>query len=221
MEMKKEKEKEEKKEKKEKKKKKEKKIKKGKEGKKRIVNENEICDTIFEYGKDVLNSEIFCQAASETHHLHGTVLDHTINVCVVSLWLCRQMERRGITVNKKDLVQAALCHDLGMVGRNSKYKDRVDSWKEHPKESARIARELIPDLSPRAEEIIISHMWPLAGSHPTSNEGMVLCIADKYASMTDWRSWLTKHKFAARIKERLEMDGAGFSFDSGREKSRA
>ena len=168
------------------------------------MEENEILGPIFEYGKDVLYSDIFKQAASETHHLHGTVLEHTINVCVVAMRLCRQLKNRGIKVHEKDLIQAALCHDLGMVGRDIKYKDTIDSWKDHPKESARIAREMVPDLSDEAEEMVLSHMWPMAGSPPRSNEAMILCIADKYASMAEWKSWLTKHRFASRIKAYLD-----------------
>ena len=167
------------------------------------LEENDIIRDILEYGRDILSSEVFRQAAYETHHLHGNVSDHTINVCVVSLRLSNQLISRGISVCKKDLVQAALCHDLGMISRESKYKDRIDAWKSHPKESARIARELIPDLSAKAEEMILSHMWPVAGSPPRSNEGMLLCMADKYASMADWKSWLTKSKFAGRIKDGL------------------
>ena len=168
------------------------------------IEENEICDAILDYGKDILTSDVFQKTVSETHHVHGLVFQHTINVCVVALRLCRQLKNRGINVNEKDLIQAALCHDLGMVGRESKYKAKLDSWKEHPKESARIARELVPDLSPEAEEMIMSHMWPLAGSPPHSNEAMLLCIADKYASMAEWKSYLSKHKFTMRIKSYLD-----------------
>ena len=173
---------------------------------KKSYGENDIINDILTYGRDILNSEVFRQAAFEKHHLHGTVSDHTLNVCVVSLRLSRQLTGRGISVCKKDLVQAALCHDLGMVSRDSKYRDRIDAWKSHPKESARIARELVPDLSDEAEAIILSHMWPVAGFPPGSNEGMLLCMADKYASMADWKSWLTKSKFAKRIKDRLEAE---------------
>lgn len=169
-------------------------------------DDNDICRDILLYGKDILNSGIFRQAALQTHHLHGTVFDHTINVCVVSIRLCYQLMDRGIDVCEKDLVQAALCHDLGMVFRESKYTDVIDSWKNHPRESARIARDLIPDLSEKAEEMILSHMWPLAGSPPASNEGMLLCMADKYASMADWKSWLTKTSYAKRIKDLLYTD---------------
>ena len=168
------------------------------------LSENDIISDILEYGRDILVSDIFRQAEAETHHLHGTVFDHTVNVCVVSMRLCSQLTDRGIQVNKKDLIQAALCHDLGMVGRETKYKGRVGSWRNHARESARIARELVPDLSAEAEEMILSHMWPVSGMPPRTNEGMILCMADKYATMADWRSWLTKSRYAPRIKEQLD-----------------
>ncbi|MDO5703069.1 MAG: HD domain-containing protein, partial [Lachnospiraceae bacterium] len=168
------------------------------------MKESAICDAILKYGKDIINSEVFKNAATETHHLKGTVLDHTINVCVVCMRLAMELNSRGIKVREKELIQAALCHDLGMVGRDEKYKDRMDAWESHPKESARIARELIPDLSDDTEQMILTHMWPVAGSYPATSEAMILCMADKYASMADWQSYLTQHKYAARIKERLD-----------------
>ena len=166
--------------------------------------EHDICSDILYYGKDILTSDIFREAVSETHHLHGTVFEHTINVCVISVRLAYQLIDRDISVNKKDLIQAALCHDLGLVDRERKYKNRINSWKNHPKESAQIARELIPDLSMEAEEMILSHMWPVAGPPPHTNEGMLLCMADKYATMAEWKSWLTDSKYASHIRDLLE-----------------
>ena len=164
----------------------------------------EIFNDIILYGKDILNSEVFRGTLSQTHHLRGTVFEHTINVCVVSLRLCYQLTERGIPVNKRDLIRAALCHDLGMVDRDTKYKDRIDSWRSHPKESAQIARRIFPDLSAEAEDMILSHMWPVAGQPPRTNEGMLLCMADKYASMAEWKNWLSESKYAARILEQLD-----------------
>lgn len=175
----------------------------------KTFDENEICSMILEYGGQILSSDVFRQTASQKHHLHGTVFEHTINVCIVSVRLAGQLAERGVRVNEKDLVQAALCHDLGMIGRDCKYRGRLDSWKSHPEESVRIAKELVPDLSEEAEEMILSHMWPVAGPQPGSKEGRILCMADKYASMADWKTWLTRHRFAARIKEQLEMANKG------------
>ena len=170
----------------------------------KFSEENDICNEIIRYGKDIINSEVFRKTAAQKHHVNSTVFEHTINVCVVALRLCRQLKRRGINVSEKDVIQAALCHDLGMIDRESRYKHLRDTWRSHPEESAKTARELIPDLSPEAEEMIRSHMWPLSGNLPRTQESMILCIADKYASMADWSSWLTRQRFADRIKKQLE-----------------
>ncbi len=64
---------------------------------------NEICSIILKYGSDILKSEVFRKSVTQTHHVYGTVFDHTINVCIVRIRLCRQLKSRGIRVNEKDL----------------------------------------------------------------------------------------------------------------------
>ena len=169
----------------------------------KIKEEISICRDIILYGKDILKSDIFRQAATQKHHHYGTVLDHTINVTVVSLRLCYQLLGRGMEVCKEHLIQGALCHDLGLISRDTKYATRIEAWKNHPAESARIAKELIPDFDLEVEEIILSHMWPVAGPPPCTNEGMLLCMADKYSSMAEWKTWLTDYGFVARILGQL------------------
>ena len=171
---------------------------------KKSSEESSILSDILLYGSEILNSDVFREAAREKHHFHGTVADHAINVCVVSLRLANQLISQGTSVCKKDLVRAALCHDLGLVSRRSKYEDSLEAWKKHPGDSAKIAKELLPDLSPEAEKMILSHMWPVGGPVPSSNEGLLLCMADKYGSMADWKTWMTRKRFAQRIKEKLE-----------------
>lgn len=151
---------------------------------------NSIPNKVRRYGGDIMKSEAFIRSVSETHHLHGTVSSHTLTVCKVSLHISRFLNVFGFRVNEKDLVEAALCHDLGMVGRDEKYDSRTDAWKEHPEESLKIARELIPDLSENAESLILSHMWPVAGPPPRSREAVILNFADKIGSMADWKDYL-------------------------------
>lgn len=167
------------------------------------AEEDAVCEEILRYGRAVLYSDVFRQASDETHHLHGTLRDHILNVCVVSVCLSRIRERKGQNIRKKDLIQAALCHDLGMIGRGKKYRSRKDSWRMHAEESVRIARELIPDLSDQAEDMIRTHMWPVTGKRPRSREGLILGEADKIASLADWGSWLTGKTFAEHVKEKL------------------
>ena len=125
-------------------------------------------------------------------------------------WIVEMMNRLIIEMLTSQLEQERLikrqhqAEGIAIAKAKGKYKGRLDSWKSHSEESVKIAHELIPDLSEAAEDMIRSHMWPVAGSAPRSNEAMLLCIADKYASMADWKQWLTKHKFASHIKDQLE-----------------
>ena len=187
-------------------------------GTRELSEEDAICNDIIRYGKGILTSDIFRKTASQPHHVQSTVMEHTMNVCIIAVKLYRERMRRGEQLNEKDLVQAALCHDLGMVGRDEKYKNVIDTWLGHPKESARIAKEIVPDLSPNAEKMIRSHMWPLSNPAPPSEEGRILCLADKYASMADWQYRIMKGRYADRIKASIEelsaQEKSGDSSDS-------
>ena len=169
-----------------------------------LTEEEEICNDIIRYGKNILTSEIFRKTASQPHHVQSTVWDHTMNVCIIAVKLCREQMRKGVTLNEKDLVQAALCHDLGMVGREEKYKHVFDTWLRHPEKKKKIAKEIVPDLSPNAEMMIRCHMWPLSSLSPQSREGRLLCRADKYASMADWQFMIRKGRYADRIKKHFD-----------------
>ena len=178
----------------------------------RTEKEAALSRKIRHYGGNILQSEAFRKGFSQTHHLHGSVSDHSLNVCIASARIGRLCQKLGIRVNEKELIQAALCHDLGMLAREEKYAGRRDSWRSHPEDSARIARELVPDLSPSAAEIIRTHMWPVSGRFPRSREGLILTSADKYASLADWASWVGKRRYKARLKslilkEREKDDG--------------
>ena len=182
------------------------------------TEEAAICSDIIRYGKNILTSDVFLKTASQPHHVQSTVLEHTMNVCIIAVKLCREQMRKGVRLNEKDLIQAALCHDLGMIGREQKYKHVIDTWLSHPKESAKIAKEIVPDLSPNAEQMILCHMWPLSSRSPQSEEGRLLCLADKYASMADWQYRIMKGRYADRIKASIEelsaQEKSGDSSDS-------
>ena len=171
--------------------------------KRKRAEEAVICRDILRYGRDILQSDVFRKAEGETHHLHGSVSDHTLNVCIICVRLCHYLEKRNVRIRKQDLIRAALCHDLGMVDRKHRYKDRKSAWKNHPKESVKTAHTLIPDMDPFTEEMIRTHMWPVAGSLPHTKEDRLLNAADKLASMADWASWLAGKPYASRIKRKI------------------
>ena len=181
-----------------------------------LSEEAAICRDIIRYGKEILLSDIFRKTAVQRHHVQSTVMEHTMNVCIIAVKLCREQMRRGVLLNEKDLVQAALCHDLGMVGRENKYKNALETCKRHPIDSAEIAKEIVPDLSPNAEQMIRSHMWPLSSIAPQSREGRLLCKADKFASMADWQYVISNGHYEEQIKTNIrklfEEEGLGDPF---------
>ncbi len=116
------------------------------------------------HGRTVLASPQFRRTFTQTHHFRTTVGDHSVNVTLASLWLCRFLSRFGIHTDPKRMTTAALCHDL---------------------DSAAIAKELLPNADQETLEIIKDHMWPVTGSMPRTWEGFIITIADKYCAVRE------------------------------------
>ena len=167
------------------------------------VRDAVISRDIIYYGSPVLHSDAFHRAFSETHHLRGSVSDHSLTVCIATVRICLFLQKAVFRINEKDLIQASLCHDLGMIGRSDKYRRRTEAWHSHPADSVAIARELLPDLSENAVSMIRTHMWPVSGSFPRSREAVILNAADKFASSADWVFFLTGKQFCGTIRKKL------------------
>lgn len=162
-----------------------------------------ICSRILQYGKAALESHEFKRAESEVHHVHSSVKDHTLNVAITGTSICRLLKKMHVDIREDDVIRASLCHDLGMLGREHRYDSPREARRDHPAESVVTARRIFPDLSPNAEEVIRSHMWPMGDAKPDSREGFVVILSDKYASVIDWISYFTGRKYKSAIKKRL------------------
>ena len=138
------------------------------------------------YGSEVLESDEMKQAFEQKHHLRSTVGDHTIRVAVTSVLACYALKKLHVKVNVPAVVVGALCHDLGILGREEKYSSNLECGREHPKDSVVVAREIVEDLPEKTEDIIERHMWPIGKSKvPNSIEGFIVSAADKYNSVKD------------------------------------
>ena len=149
------------------------------------MSEKRIREEIREYGDPVLKSEQFQKALKQTHHRKTSVGEHTLRVTASSLRLSHALEKIGIRSDQKSIVQGALCHDLGILGRDEKYKNNRECCMQHPKDSVDVAKELYPEMDQKTENIIRHHMWPLGGKRPRSREEVIVSAADKYASVKD------------------------------------
>ena len=153
---------------------------------KREDRKDRIRQDMEKYGSEVLNSDEMKQAFEQTQHKLATVGEHTLRVTMSSVMICYALRKLKIKVNIPAVVIGALCHDLGMLGRNEKYSSLKESNSGHPKESVEIAKELVDELPEKAEDIIERHMWPLGDSKaPNSIEGVIVSSADKYNAVKD------------------------------------
>jgi uncharacterized protein len=153
---------------------------------KRENRKERIANDIEAYGGEILSSDEIKEAYDQTHHLWSTVGEHTLRVTATSVMLCYALRKLHIKANIPAVVVGALCHDLGILGRDNKFDSAKECSQEHPKESVRVAKELVPDLSEKSADIIERHMWPAGHSQrPNSLEGVIVSSADKYSAVKD------------------------------------
>lgn len=141
---------------------------------------------IERYGGEILQSQELHNAYSQTHHTWSTVGEHTLRVAAASLAICYALRKIHIGTDTSAVVKAALCHDLGILGRHEKYKSKRECSRQHPVDSVEIARRLVEDLPEKSADIIERHMWPAGHSKaPNSLEGVIVSVPDKYAAVKD------------------------------------
>lgn len=153
---------------------------------KRENRKERIKNDLILYGDDVLKSDEMKQAFQQTHHQWSTVGEHTFRVAFSSVMICYALRKLNIKVNVPAVVVGALCHDLGILGRQEKYSSSKECSREHPKDSVAVARELVEEMPDKVEDIIERHMWPMGESKaPNSIEGAIVSVADKYNAVKD------------------------------------
>ncbi len=140
---------------------------------------------IFFYGQDILQTPEFARAMQQRHHIRTSVGQHSIQVALRVLSICRAFRRKGLSVDERLAVRGALLHDLGILDRERKFKNSYECSQLHPVESARLAARLVEDYDERLEHIIVRHMWPVTPDAPHSLEGIAVNLGDKWAAVTD------------------------------------
>ena len=101
-----------------------------------------VKDILFMYGTDVIETPEFQDAFYQIHHVRTTVAVHSINVAVISIVLCILLSRIHVRTDMKDVVRAALCHDLGIMGRHQKYRNNFECSQQHPVDSVEVAKKM-------------------------------------------------------------------------------
>ena len=153
----------------------------------REKKKEQIRSELEQYGSEILNSDEMREAFRQTHHTRSTVGEHTRRVAEKSLGICHALERLHIRTDIPAVVEASLCHDLGILDRDTKFESEEQCLRQHPADSVEVARRLVENLPDKTAEIIESHLWPGVGSKaPDSLEGIIVSAADKAAAIEDF-----------------------------------
>ncbi len=110
-------------------------------------------------------------------HSNINRLDHITSVTYLSYAVCK---RHGLDV--KQAARGAVLHDLFYYDWHDKaWWHRPHGYK-HPRFALKNARELNKNITPKEENIILRHMFPLTVIPPASREGFIVSLCDKYCA---------------------------------------
>lgn len=144
--------------------------------------DQELYRIILDYGHRIIFSKQFKEAYLQKHHVNYTVADHMLDVAIVTA----DKYLKGKGLNKEVLIEAALSHDLGIVGRYERYSSQYQTLKDHPANTVRVLRQQMQISDEELEKAVRSHMFPLTPLHPPKNkEGWIVMHTDNVAAVTE------------------------------------
>lgn len=123
---------------------------------------------------DILKNEEFIELRYEIHHGMSR-LDHSLSVARLTYNACKSLKMK----NYKEVTRAALLHDFFK-------NDEVESHSfiNHPAVALKNAKRNF-ELSNLQENIIASHMFPVAKVMPKCKESLIVSTADKIVAVKE------------------------------------
>ena len=126
---------------------------------------------------DIMEHPVFQSMDQFIQHGTTTTKAHCIQVSYLSYRICR---RHGWDF--KAAARAGLLHDMFLYDWHTE-KNHIHGY-THPRTALNNARKYF-ELTPREENIILRHMWPLTPIPPKTMEGMVIVYADKFCGVCE------------------------------------
>ncbi len=151
--------------------------------KKRYERQRVLHQQIRAAASDILRSKNFNSTKEFIQHGNMTVNTHCINVAKYSIAIS---EKLRISCQKEELIRGALLHDYFLydwhVGDYAKPHKLHGVY--HPGRALKNAMKEY-DLTPREQDIIKKHMWPLTIVPPMCREAWIVTVADKWCSLME------------------------------------
>jgi len=139
---------------------------------KNLTNQNSYLSCV----EDLLSTEQVTSMRRWKHHFSVTTYDHSLFVSYVAFRLAR---RWGCDYQMA--ARMGLLHDLYLYDSHDPLAHPGNQCFDHPVAALRNARVLL-EMSEKEENIIVSHMWPLAKTMPHSKEAVIVNLADKFCA---------------------------------------
>ena len=157
--------------------------KRAKKWKKYYERQKNLHRQIREAASDILKSTNFNSTKEHIQHGNMTVNSHSMNVAKYSLAIS---EKLRIPCQKDEMIRGALLHDYFLydwhVGDYAKPHKLHGFY--HPGRALRNALKEYR-LTPREQDIIKKHMWPLTVIPPMCREAWIVTAADKWCSLME------------------------------------
>lgn len=139
---------------------------------KNIANQNAYMDCV----EDLLSTRQVASMKQWKHHFSVTTYDHSLFVSYVAFRLARRWH-----CDYEMAARMGLLHDLYLYDSHAPSVNPINQCFAHPVAAVLNARTLL-SMSEKEENIIVSHMWPLAKTMPHSKEALIVNLADKFCA---------------------------------------
>lgn len=126
---------------------------------------------------DILYHNKFEQIKDIRHHGLNRY-DHSVRVSYYSYKVTKLLR-----LNYKKTARAGLLHDFFLEeNENEKVKNKLNNWINHPKKAIKNSKKYF-NVSDIEEDIIISHMFPIALRAPRYLESWIVVLIDDFVSI--------------------------------------
>ena len=164
--------------------------------KEKAINDHEFQKII----QELIENEDVQQMKNYIQHFNTDCYEHCYNVAYLSYLISKKMNW-----NYKSSARAGMLHDLFLYSWRTRLDDRKGLHAfTHAKQACQNASKLF-ELTKKEQNMIKRHMFPVTIIPPTSKEGILLTIIDKYCTIYEFKKYLSEKAILKKLIK-IQMD---------------
>lgn len=133
---------------------------------------------------DIINAPELVRLKEITHHISTTRFQHCLNVSYYGYIICRRLK-----LDARSAARAGLLHDLFYYDRREYNSSREKGQPHHSRCHSDIALSnacKLTEISPKEQDMIVNHMWPVTLPFPKYKETYIITFVDKYCAVLEF-----------------------------------